>query len=269
MASSSNKSSPHDKSRSSPTSNKTIKSTIPAWMNLSTIPEGRPSNLFVGGQDQDHDDADWVWVDEEEVMAMVDEEIVTKMEEVVTLKDNHFPSFNNNKINKNNFQSDEHKGFVSLSDLFLSMDGYDSGMDEEIVEFMEELRCFYTMNHIDPFEDESLPSDQQLNLLKLWRAVTKLGGFQQVTTSELWGHVGQLLRLPSAIAATLPSFYEKTLLGYEKFKLGNGHEEQNPDSATLVSVPAPDEFQEHYEMMGSKVPGQMSPYTWANRSFMD
>ncbi|CAN1335722.1 hypothetical protein LINPERPRIM_LOCUS36869 [Linum perenne] len=44
---------------------------------------------------------------------------------------------------------------------------------------------------------------------------------------------------------------------------------QNPDSAASVSVPPPDEFQEHYEIMGSKVCEPMSSSTWANQSFMD
>ncbi|CAN1185654.1 hypothetical protein LINPERHAP2_LOCUS37687 [Linum perenne] len=59
-----------------------IKASPSTWTSLSTIPEGHPSTLFVGDQD---DGMDWVCVDDEEVL-VVEEGMCTKMEERLTLR---------------------------------------------------------------------------------------------------------------------------------------------------------------------------------------
>ncbi|KAJ6765579.1 AT-RICH INTERACTIVE DOMAIN-CONTAINING PROTEIN 6-LIKE [Salix purpurea] len=66
---------------------------------------------------------------------------------------------------------------------------------------------------------------EELNLLKLWRLVIKLGGYEQVTSCKLWRQVGESFKPPktcTTVSWTFRIFYEKALLEYEKNKLKNG-----------------------------------------------
>ncbi|CAK7329049.1 unnamed protein product [Dovyalis caffra] len=71
-----------------------------------------------------------------------------------------------------------------------SADGYESGTDQEQAAFMKDVESFHKQNHLE-FKPPKFYKEE-LNLLKLWRLVIKLGG------------------------------YEQALLEYEKNKLKNG-----------------------------------------------
>ncbi|KAL5557656.1 hypothetical protein UlMin_033867 [Ulmus minor] len=62
---------------------------------------------------------------------------------------------------------------------------------------------------------------EPLNLLKLWRAVIKLGGYEVVTASKLWRQVGESFHPPktcTTVSWTFRQFYEKSLIEYERHK---------------------------------------------------
>ncbi|CAA6661613.1 unnamed protein product [Spirodela intermedia] len=64
-----------------------------------------------------------------------------------------------------------------------------------------------------------------LNCLKLWRAVTRLGGYEQVTSCKLWRQVGESFKPPktcTTVSWSFRCFYEKALLEYEKHKIRSG-----------------------------------------------
>ncbi|CAN0881024.1 AT-rich interactive domain-containing protein 3 [Linum grandiflorum] len=104
-----------------------------------------------------------------------------------------------------------------------SDDGYESGTEEEQAEFMKEVETCYKENHME-FKPPKFYKEE-LNLLKLWRAVIKLGGYEQVTSCKLWRQVGESFRPPktcTTVSWTFRIFYEKALLEYEKQKMRNG-----------------------------------------------
>lgn len=94
---------------------------------------------------------------------------------------------------------------------------------EKQVTFMEELQSFYKERAMD-FRPPKFYGEP-LNCLKLWRAVTSLGGYEQVTASKLWRVVGECFHPPktcTTVSWTFRHFYEKALLEYEKHKSQRG-----------------------------------------------
>ncbi|GJN38847.1 hypothetical protein PR202_gb27925 [Eleusine coracana subsp. coracana] len=60
---------------------------------------------------------------------------------------------------------------------------------------------------------------------RLWRQVTGLGGYDQVTSCKLWRQVGESFKPPktcTTVSWTFRNFYEKALLEYEKHKIETG-----------------------------------------------
>ncbi|KAJ8764996.1 hypothetical protein K2173_010466 [Erythroxylum novogranatense] len=104
-----------------------------------------------------------------------------------------------------------------------STDGYESGTEQEQAAFMMDVEAFYRENHLE-FKAPKFYKEE-LNLLKLWRAVIKLGGYEQVTSCKLWRQVGESFRPPktcTTVSWTFRIFYEKALLEYEKHKIRTG-----------------------------------------------
>ncbi|KAE8782039.1 AT-rich interactive domain-containing protein 6-like [Hordeum vulgare] len=92
------------------------------------------------------------------------------------------------KVSNNSFMFDYTRG------------GDDSGTEEEQAEFIKELD-------------------------RLWRQVTGLGGYDQVTSCKLWRQVGESFKPPktcTTVSWTFRNFYEKALLEYEKHKIETG-----------------------------------------------
>ncbi|XP_065853486.1 AT-rich interactive domain-containing protein 5-like [Euphorbia lathyris] len=111
------------------------------------------------------------------------------------------------------------------------VDEYESGTEEEQTEFANEVKAFYRENNLEYKAPKFYKED--LNLLKLWRAVIKLGGYEQVTSSKLWRQVGESFRPPktcTTVSWTFRIFYEKALLEYEKHKMRNGELPFSDDS---------------------------------------
>ncbi|KAF7008448.1 hypothetical protein CFC21_023196 [Triticum aestivum] len=101
--------------------------------------------------------------------------------------------------------------------------GDDSGTEEEQAEFIKELDRFYTMKLME-FKPPKFYGEG-LNCLKLWRQVTGLGGYDQVTSCKLWRQVGESFKPPktcTTVSWTFRNFYEKALLEYEKHKIETG-----------------------------------------------
>ncbi|XP_057975593.1 AT-rich interactive domain-containing protein 6 [Malania oleifera] len=111
----------------------------------------------------------------------------------------------------------------------------DSGSEEERVEFVKEVENFYREKSLE-FKAPKFYGEP-LNLLKLWKAVTGLGGYDTVTASKLWRQVGDSFHPPktcTTVSWTFRIFYEKALLEYEKHKRQIG-DLQLPDA----SLPEP------------------------------
>lgn len=96
------------------------------------------------------------------------------------------------------------------------------GTDEEQAAFVRELENFFKERSME-FKPPKFYGEN-LNCLKLWRAVTKLGGYEQVTSCKLWRQVGESFKPPktcTTVSWSFRGFYEKALLEYERFKFGN------------------------------------------------
>ncbi|XP_073001109.1 AT-rich interactive domain-containing protein 3-like [Typha latifolia] len=103
------------------------------------------------------------------------------------------------------------------------LDGDDSGSEEEQTAFMKELENFFKERSME-FKPPKFYGEG-LNCLKLWRQVTRLGGYDQVTSCKLWRQVGESFRPPktcTTVSWTFRGFYEKALLEYEKHKIRTG-----------------------------------------------
>ncbi|XP_073025622.1 AT-rich interactive domain-containing protein 6-like isoform X2 [Primulina eburnea] len=101
--------------------------------------------------------------------------------------------------------------------------GNESGTEEEQSAFMKELETFHRERCLE-FKPPKF-YQEPLNCLKLWRAVIRLGGYEQVTSLKLWRQVGESFRPPktcTTVSWTFRGFYEKALLEYEKYKMRNG-----------------------------------------------
>ncbi|KAL4279804.1 hypothetical protein GQ457_03G004960 [Hibiscus cannabinus] len=102
----------------------------------------------------------------------------------------------------------------------LCFDNDGSDTEEEQAAFVKEVEAFYKENDLEFKHPKFYKED--LNLLKLWRAVIKLGGYEQVTSCKLWRQVGELFNPPktcTTMSWTFRIFYEKALLEYEKHKM--------------------------------------------------
>ncbi|KAF2286359.1 hypothetical protein GH714_015391 [Hevea brasiliensis] len=129
-----------------------------------------------------------------------------------------------------------------------SAEGYESGTEEEQAAFIK-VETFYKENNLE-FKAPKFYKEE-LNLLKLWNAVVKLGGYEQVTSCKLWRQVGESFRPPktcTTVSWTFRIFYEKALLEYEKHKMHCG---ELPFSDASVTEPIRVENQ----APGSQAPG--------------
>ncbi|PSS17186.1 AT-rich interactive domain-containing protein [Actinidia chinensis var. chinensis] len=104
------------------------------------------------------------------------------------------------------------------------MEGDDeSASPEDQSAFVKELESFYRERAME-FKPPKFYG-QPLNLLKLWRAVIRLGGYDRVTGSKLWRQVGESFHPPktcTTVSWTFRIFYEKALLEYERHKMQSG-----------------------------------------------
>lgn len=116
-----------------------------------------------------------------------------------------------NKVSDNSFMFD------------YTLGGDDSGTEEEQAEFLKELERFHTEKLLE-FKAPKFYGEG-LNCLKLWRQVTGLGGYDQVTSNKLWRQVGESFKPPktcTTVSWTFRNFYEKALIEYEKHKIETG-----------------------------------------------
>ncbi|KAH7674024.1 HSP20-like chaperones domain-containing protein [Dioscorea alata] len=107
--------------------------------------------------------------------------------------------------------------------IFDYTEGEESGTEEDQVAFMNELETFHREKNLE-FKPPKFYGEG-LNCLKLWRAVTRLGGYDQVTSCKLWRQVGESFRPPktcTTVSWSFRIFYEKALLEYEKHKIQSG-----------------------------------------------
>ncbi|CAB4291052.1 unnamed protein product [Prunus armeniaca] len=99
----------------------------------------------------------------------------------------------------------------------------ESGTEEEQAAFMKEVENVYKERNLE-FKAPKFYREE-LNLLKLWRAVIKLGGYEKVTSCKLWRQVGETFNPPktcTTVSWTFRNFYEKALLEFEKHRLHGG-----------------------------------------------
>ncbi|XP_022638580.1 AT-rich interactive domain-containing protein 6 isoform X2 [Vigna radiata var. radiata] len=112
---------------------------------------------------------------------------------------------------------------LSFLDADHSYDGNESGTEEEQSAFTKELENFFRERSME-FKHPKFYGEG-LNCLKLWRAVTRLGGYDKVTSCKLWRQVGESFKPPktcTTVSWTFRVFYEKALLDYERHKTKGG-----------------------------------------------
>ncbi|KAB5561689.1 hypothetical protein DKX38_006646 [Salix brachista] len=89
-----------------------------------------------------------------------------------------------------------------------SADGYESGTEEEQAAFMKDVESFHKQNHLE-FKPPKFYKEE-LNLLKLWRLVIKLGGYEQAGGSQALAS-GRARR--DAAARAMQGWHSQRLLG--------------------------------------------------------
>ncbi|GLT29234.1 hypothetical protein SLA2020_041130 [Shorea laevis] len=105
----------------------------------------------------------------------------------------------------------------------LCFDNSGAGTEEEQAAFAKKVEAFYKEKNLEFKHPKFYKED--INLLKLWRAVIELGGYEQVTSCKLWRQVGESFNPPktcTTVSWTFRNFYEKALLDYEKHKIHDG-----------------------------------------------
>ncbi|MCO5597240.1 hypothetical protein L7F22_051316 [Adiantum nelumboides] len=114
----------------------------------------------------------------------------------------------------------------------------DAGSLEEQIEFSNQLKQFFASRCMDYRPPKFY--GENLNLLKLWRTVIRLGAYDYVTANKLWRQVGGTFKPPkkcTTVSWSFRVFYEKSLLEYERYMLhGTGyssgqHNSDLPDTA--------------------------------------
>ncbi|KAJ0096765.1 hypothetical protein Patl1_29331 [Pistacia atlantica] len=121
------------------------------------------------------------------------------------------PTINENSDSRHSFLLDE------------NYEGSESGTEEEQSAFIKELENFFRERSME-FKPPKFYGEG-LNCLKLWRAVTRLGGYDKVTSCKLWRQVGESFKPPktcTTVSWTFRGFYEKALLDYERHKTCGG-----------------------------------------------
>ncbi|KAH1133415.1 hypothetical protein GYH30_012005 [Glycine max] len=91
-----------------------------------------------------------------------------------------------------------------------SYDGNESRIEEEQSTFMKELENFFRERSME-FKPPKFYKEG-LNCLKLWSVVTRLGGYDKVTSCKLWRQVGESFKPPktcTTISWTFWRFYKK------------------------------------------------------------
>lgn len=120
----------------------------------------------------------------------------------------------------------------------------DDGTPEEQAEFVRELERFFAERNME-FKHPKF-YQENLNCLKLWRAVVRLGGHEAVTTGKLWRQVGDTFKPPKScttVSWSFRIFYKKALLEYERYKFeglypGSGQAAAEHDGGTEAQTDA-------------------------------
>nr|XP_043639034.1 AT-rich interactive domain-containing protein 5-like [Erigeron canadensis] len=97
------------------------------------------------------------------------------------------------------------------------------GTEEEQALFIKELEAFHKQRGLD-FRPPKFYGEY-LNLLRLWRSVIRLGGYDYVTSCKVWRTIGDAFKPPktcTTVSWTFRCFYEKALLEYERYKMSMG-----------------------------------------------
>ncbi|KAM0970059.1 hypothetical protein EV1_017963 [Malus domestica] len=131
-----------------------------------------------------------------------------------------------NKVDEKDITTPKSNGTPNSKGMFLLDDsdmyeGNGSGTEEEQSAFMKEVENFFKERSME-FKPPKFYGEG-LNCLKLWRGVTRLGGYDKVTSNKLWRQVGEAFRPPktcTTVSWTFRGFYEKALLDYERHKFG-------------------------------------------------
>ncbi|XP_034676008.1 AT-rich interactive domain-containing protein 6 [Vitis riparia] len=129
-------------------------------------------------------------------------------------------------------------------------DASELGTGEEVADFAKEVESFYREHSLD-FKHPKFYGEP-LDLLKLWKAVTRLGGYDQVTASKLWRQVGDSFHPPktcTTVSWTFRIFYEKALLEYERHKRNRG--ELQPSSVPISETKTEEKEGSGYQASGT------------------
>ncbi|CAM6084477.1 unnamed protein product [Calypogeia fissa] len=108
------------------------------------------------------------------------------------------------------------------------------GSPEEQLAFTRALKAFFKERRMDYKAPKFY--GEELNVLKLWRAVTSLGGYDQVTAGKLWRKVGEQFQPPktcTTLSWSFRGFYEKALLEYERYQAGVSYPASSQPDGTI------------------------------------
>ncbi|KAK0582260.1 hypothetical protein LWI29_023472 [Acer saccharum] len=150
-------------------------------------------------------------------------------------------------------------------------EGDESGTEEEQAAFVKEVESFYKDKSLEFKHPKFYKED--LNLLKLWRAVIKLGGYEEVTSCKLWRQVGESFNPPktcTTVSWTFRIFYEKALLEYEKQRM---HDGDHPFRDVSLTEPNKIESQAGNQALGSgrvrRDAAARAMQGWHSKRFLD
>lgn len=116
-------------------------------------------------------------------------------------------------------EEEEEDGEPDFLDFLKRPPEEDDGTPEEQREFVQVLERFFAERKMEYKHPKFY--QENLNCLKLWRAVVRLGGYEAVTTGKLWRQVGDTFKPPKScttVSWSFRIFYEKALLEYERYK---------------------------------------------------
>ncbi|XP_006363397.1 AT-rich interactive domain-containing protein 5-like [Solanum tuberosum] len=125
-------------------------------------------------------------------------------------------------INPSTANAGEHSGEAS-ENIFMTDCEDNEGSLEDQTAFLGKLGTFYREKAME-FKPPRFYG-HQLNCLKLWRFVIRLGGYDRVTGYKLWQQVGDSFSPPktcTTVSSTFHNFYQKILLQYERHRTQNG-----------------------------------------------
>ncbi|KAH7330840.1 hypothetical protein KP509_20G004900 [Ceratopteris richardii] len=181
--------------------------------------------LLAGEEDEDNDDADKVPEEEQEDHENIDVDVgIAEIAQRVAEGKIETDAAGAYVPAKHTFEGQEDCVNDAMQqevlDFLQQPPELDSGTPEQRAQFAHEVERFFASRHMDYRPPKFY--GENLNLLKLWRTVIRLGAYDYVTANKLWRQVGETFKPPkkcTTVSWSFRVFYERSLLEYERYML--------------------------------------------------